>query len=85
MTIPQPGLTETDVIQIASVIKQMLSNEIEKLVKGRIERETADLTTAISSLQAENQKLLDNVNVSKMEVKVIRLQRSGIDTIKYHT
>ena len=66
MAIPQPGLTETDVIRIASVMKQMLSSEIEKLVKERVERETADLKTAISSLQAENQKLLDNV--SKMEV-----------------
>ena len=66
ITIPQPGLTETNVIRIASVMKQMLSNEIEKLVKDRVERETADLKTAISSLQAENQKLLDNV--SKMEV-----------------
>ena len=33
MAIPQPGLTETDVIRIASVMKQMLSSEIEKLVK----------------------------------------------------
>ena len=66
MAIPQPGLSETDVFQIASVMKQMLSSEIEKLVKERVERETADLKIAISSLQAENQKLLDNV--SKMEV-----------------
>ena len=44
----------------------MLSSEIEKLVKERVERETANLKTAISSLKAENLKLLGNV--SKMEV-----------------
>ena len=66
MAIPQPGLSESDVFRIASVMKQMLSSENEKLVKERVERETADLKTAISSLQAENLKLIDNV--SKMEV-----------------
>ena len=66
MAIPQPGLSESDVFRIASVMKQMLTSEIEKLVKERVERETADLKTAINSLQAENLKLIDNV--SKMEV-----------------
>ena len=54
--------------RIASVMKQMLSSEIKKLVKERVERETADLKTVISSLQVENLKLLGNV--SKMEVTI---------------
>ena len=46
----------------------MLSSEIETLVKERVQRETADLKSTISSLQADNKKLTDSV--SKLEVKL---------------
>ena len=65
---PCTSISDNDVIRIAAVVKQMLSSEIETLVKERVQRETADLKSTISTLQADNKKLTDSV--SKLEVKL---------------
>ena len=79
MPFPQPGLSETDIIRIASVVKQMLTSEIDMLVKERVERETADMRNAISSLQADNKKLSDSV--SRLEVKL----STRVDDLKQYS
>ena len=64
---PQPGLSDTDVIRIATLVKQMLTDEIGRLVKERVEIETAELRNTVTTLQAENKKLTDAI--TELEVK----------------
>ena len=68
MSFPQLGLSETDVIRIATLVKQMLTDEINRLMKDRVELETAELRNTVISLQADNKKLTDSI--AELEVKL---------------
>ena len=68
MSFPQLGLSGTDVIRIATLVEQMLTDEINRLVKVRLELEMAELRNTVISLQADNKKLTDSI--AELEVKL---------------
>ena len=53
----QVGLSDSDVMRIAMQCKLMLTNEIDKLVKEKVEIETAELRKSVEALRADNIKL----------------------------
>ncbi|MCG8048529.1 MAG: hypothetical protein N0E48_23410, partial [Candidatus Thiodiazotropha endolucinida] len=68
LSFPQPGLADADVIRIATLVKQMLTEEIDRLVKEKVALETAELRNTVSTLKADNKKLADSI--SELEVKL---------------
>ena len=69
-TVPnfQVGLSDHDIMKIAMQTKQLLSQEIDKLVEEKVKIKTAELSKSVESLQSDNQKLKDSI--SKLEAKL---------------
>lgn len=53
----QFGLSDADVMRIAIQTKQLLSDEIERLVQEQVKKETADLRDTVESLKQDNDDL----------------------------
>ena len=64
----QVGLSDHNIMKIAMQTKQLLSQEIDKLVEEKMKVKTAELCKSVESLQSDNLKLKDSI--SKLEVKL---------------
>ena len=64
----QVGLSDHNIMKIAMQTKQLLSQEIDKLVEEKVKVKTAELCKSVESLQSDNLNLKDNI--SKLEVKL---------------
>ena len=64
----QIGLSDHDIMKIAVQIKQLLSDEIEKLVGEKVKTETFELSKTVESLRSDNNKLKDSI--TKLEAKL---------------
>lgn len=68
MPYQQVGLSESDVLRVAAQVKLSLNDEIERLIKERVERETSYLKNIISTLQEDNQKLKTSFNTLEVQM-----------------
>ena len=64
----QVGLSDHDIMKIAVQIKQLLFDEIEKLVTEKVKTETFELSKTVESLRSDNNKLKDSI--TKLEAKL---------------
>ena len=73
----QVGLSDSDVMRIAIQCKLMLTQEIDKLVKEKVDIVTAELRNSVDALRADNIKLQNSVSEleSKLTCKVDDLEQ----------
>ena len=69
---PMPGLSDQDVIRIASLIKQMLQQEIDQIVTIKVDAATATLRSQLNDVQ-NRCKLLEE------EVKELKVKNDDIE------
>lgn len=74
---PQIVLSDTDILRIATQVKVMISEEIEKLVNEKVNQVTTDLRQSMSALREENQRLRSSIIEveAKMSAKVDDLEQ----------
>ena len=73
----QVDLSDTDIMRIAIQTKQLLSDEIDKLVQQKVLKETADLRDRVTNLETDNKKLQESVVMleSKLSTKIDDLEQ----------
>ena len=65
-THPTLTINDTDAIRIATLIKDMIKDDIEVMVKQQVALQTKDLKTEIAQLKGENSLLKDEINVIRV-------------------
>ena len=73
------GLSDNDVMRVALQVKLMISDEIDRLVREKVESATYDFRNAIEALRIENKELRGNL--SDMEMKL----ESRIDELEQYS
>ena len=68
MHLTSVGLSDNDVMRVALQVKLMISDEINRLVREKVESATYDFRNAIEALRIENKELRGNL--SDMEIKL---------------
>ena len=70
-TVPsfQMGISDHDIMKIATKTRELLSAEIEKMVEEKVKVKTAELSKSVESLKSDNENL--KASVTKLEAKLI--------------
>ncbi|MCG8047964.1 MAG: hypothetical protein N0E48_20485, partial [Candidatus Thiodiazotropha endolucinida] len=61
-------ISDSDIMRIAQQVKQIMADEVERLVKERVEIATAELSSQVESLKDVNSRLREDL--SKLESKL---------------
>lgn len=71
------GLSDSDVMRVALQCKLLITSEIDKLVKEKVDIATSDLKNTVVSLKDENDKLKQSISEleSKLSTKVDDLEQ----------